>query len=171
MRYGKQHNNHYKGRVVPRCVNPQQSPDVHGLQASGVQERENSHSYQMEQCFTHIKKRQSKISFYSKQDQLLWPEGFLLQPSKERVYMHPFLLGMVRAVWLARCHVMHTLKENKEANIKTRRNKDIPKEIYSTQAVRFFVCLFICFNLFVRKCSQPKEHFMHLFRGTETVFM
>lgn len=36
---------------------------------------------------------------------------------------------------------MHALKKNKEANIKARRDEDVPKEIGSAQAVRFFISL------------------------------
>lgn len=70
--------------------------------------------------------------------------------------------GAVIALGLARCHKMHILMENKEAHLKSRREKDIPdKDICPVQAVG-------ALDLFVRTCSCPKALFyvtMLEFRG------
>ena len=96
----------------------------------------------IEQCFTHIEKRQSKISF-SSGHWSPWQEGPSLQPMQGHWFAHTLLVLQQKdpipscKSRLARCHMRHTLKQNKGAHTEPEQGMMFPyKVISSTQAVR-----------------------------------
>lgn len=130
-------------------------PDInplHGLQASGLQERGNSHRHWMEQCFAHTEKRQKT----SKSVSSPWTEGLLLQPSKGcSACIYSSLLETVTAVGLAGCCMMHTCKENREAHIKSTREKGIPQNMPSTSCK---CSLFLCKEMLLSQSTLLCDH-------------
>lgn len=92
----------------------------------------------IEQCFTYIKKRQ--------QNQL--QQQALVPPCN-----HSKVLGLHtpdKAVGLARCHMMHTLKQKKGVTLSLKQEKISPHKVISiAQPVR-------ASYLLVRKCSRSK---------------
>lgn len=108
----------------------------------GAAKENNTGKQWMEQCFTHIEKGQSKISFSS-----VCQSTMANCPSQASTYGS--LLSGDRLVVLARCHMAHRLKQNKRTNIESVAGKVInPAQAVRTlfldkrvlQAQGLFIC-------------------------------
>lgn len=90
----------------------------------------------MEQCFTHVERRQSKINISSKFRSPI-AIGYLWQPTQGNCPTHIPLLPRIKgrvpypqrkdiAVGLIRYHMAHMLKQNKGVHRESKTGKDIP---------------------------------------------
>lgn len=117
----------------------------------------------------NVNKRYSKISFSSESPSPM-ASGSPQQLTHSNWSAHTPLVAQPKdpvpslqrtdiAVRLARCHVTHTLQQNKAAYIESKTEKDIPmqgdKPSTGCGALYFLV----------RKCSRPKDHFCAAERG------
>ena len=92
----------------------------------------------MEQCFPHVEKRQSKISFNSKCLSLMASRACPEADTRKWSACTPLVLQVKDpitspprtdiAMGLARCYRTHTHKQNKDLRVKPGTGKDIAKQ-------------------------------------------
>lgn len=142
-----------------RNSSPDMSTHFTVFRCQGHQERRDSHRYWMEQHFIHTEKKQSKISFNTEHYPPTVNRSCSAATTTRWFALTPLLLqakdpsistgGDIPhiAVGLARCHMIHTLRQNKEVDIKSGTGKNIPKQRVMSSTGSHL-------RLFVRKCSR-----------------